>query len=150
MTHSATWDTDAPPGAVWGILADGWTFPGWVVGAARIRAVDDGWPAVGTRLHHSVGCWPLLLDDRTEVLRCVPGSALTLRARAVPFGLAEVELCLESTERGCHVEMIEHVVSWPVKLLPDAVQEWAVAPRNRECLRRLALIAERATERTRG
>ena len=50
------------------MLSDGWLYALWVVGAARMRDVDEGWPAVGTRLHHSVGTWPLLIDDTTEVL----------------------------------------------------------------------------------
>ena len=64
----------ATPEAVWDVLADGWLYPLWVVGASRMREVDDHWPAVGARLHHSVGSWPLLLDDETEVVAVVPGS----------------------------------------------------------------------------
>ncbi len=59
---------DATPEQVWKVLSDGWLYPLWVVGATRMRDVDEGWPAVGTRLHHSVGSWPLMLDDTTEVL----------------------------------------------------------------------------------
>ncbi|WP_254186274.1 SRPBCC family protein [Paenarthrobacter aromaticivorans] len=40
---------------VWNVIADGWLYSGWVVGASRIRAVDDQWPQVGSKLHHSVG-----------------------------------------------------------------------------------------------
>ena len=32
---------------VWDVLGDGWLYPLWVVGASRIRDVDDGWPAEG-------------------------------------------------------------------------------------------------------
>ena len=45
----------APPDQVWAVLADGWLYPLWVVGASRMRDVDDHWPAPGARLHHSVG-----------------------------------------------------------------------------------------------
>lgn len=38
-------DVDAPARAVWDVLADGWLYPLWVVGAARMRDVDHGWPA---------------------------------------------------------------------------------------------------------
>ena len=47
-----------------------------------MREVDDHWPAVGVRLDDSVGSWPLLLDDATEVVEVVPGSSLTLHAKA--------------------------------------------------------------------
>jgi hypothetical protein len=59
---------DAPPAEVFATLADGWTYPLWVVGAAHMRAVDPAFPAVGSKLHHSVGLWPLLIEDTTEVL----------------------------------------------------------------------------------
>ena len=37
------------------MLSDGWSYATWVVGAARIRDVDDGWPTVGTKIHHPSG-----------------------------------------------------------------------------------------------
>ena len=49
------------------MLADGWSYATWVVGAARVRDVDPGWPATGSRVHHSVGLWPLLIQDFTLV-----------------------------------------------------------------------------------
>jgi len=35
---------NAPPGVVWSMLADGWMYATWVVGAARVRLVDADWP----------------------------------------------------------------------------------------------------------
>ena len=77
------------PQRVWDVLADGWLYPLWVVGASRMREVDDSWPAVGAQLHHSVGVWPALLDDNTEVTdcdssgcsRCAPGPGRSARLR---------------------------------------------------------------------
>ena len=77
------------PDRVWDVLADGWLYPLWVVGATRMREVDDGWPAPGTRLHHSVGVWPVVINDDTEVLECDPGKRLVLRAKGWPPGEAE-------------------------------------------------------------
>ncbi len=54
---------------------DGWIYPVWVVGASRMRDVEDGWPAPGTKLHHSFGIWPLVIDDTTEVLELETESA---------------------------------------------------------------------------
>ena len=56
---------DAPPAEVFATLADGWSYPLWVVGAAHMRAVDPTFPGVGSKLHHSVGLWPLLIEDTT-------------------------------------------------------------------------------------
>ena len=43
------------------------TYSGWVVGNSRIRAVSSDWPAPGTRILHSIGAWPALIDDETVV-----------------------------------------------------------------------------------
>jgi hypothetical protein len=68
------------PEQVFAVLNDGWTYPLWVVGASRIRDVDDGWPALGTKLHHSFGVWPALIDDTTEVLKIEPGKVISPRS----------------------------------------------------------------------
>src|SRR5690349_12437363 len=86
----------ATPEQVWNVLSDGWLYPLWVVGATRMREVDDTWPDVGSRLHHSVGVWPLLVNDNTEVLDSTPGAMLKLKARTWPAGAAEVTLRLTS------------------------------------------------------
>ena len=56
------------PDRVWDVLADGWVYPVWVVGATRMRDVDRGWPELGSKLHHSAGVWPLIVSVDTEVL----------------------------------------------------------------------------------
>ena len=84
----------APVDQVFAVLADGWSYAGWVVGASRIRRVDDGFPEPGAKIHHSVGTWPLLIDDTTSVIDCDPGRRLELRVRAWPFGEGFVGLTL--------------------------------------------------------
>ena len=46
---TVTRDFDASPGDVWDVLSDGWLYPCWVVGAARMRDVDEAWPEKGSR-----------------------------------------------------------------------------------------------------
>ena len=84
------------PEHVFAVLRDGWTYPVWVVGASRMRSVDEGWPAPGTRLHDSFGAWPLLLNDTTEVLELDPGQRLVLEAGGRPIGNARVEITVEA------------------------------------------------------
>jgi hypothetical protein len=108
-----------------------------------MRQVDDSWPEVGARLHHSVGSWPLLLDDETEVLECVPGSLLRLRARAWPSGEAGVTLRLHPVGTGTEVVIEEDAESGPGRLVPKPVRDPLLTWRNSETLRRLALVAER-------
>lgn len=135
-----------PPAKVWAVLSDGWLYPSWVVGASRMRDVDDGWPAEGTRLHHSVGTWPLLIDDQTEVLAVSPGESLRLLAHAWPSGAAEVLLTLAPTTTGCSVHISEDVVRGPGLMVPRPVRQAAIGQRNQESLRRLAFIAENRRE----
>ena len=142
MTHN-TRIIDATPQKVWDVLADGWLYPLWVVGASRMREVDDHWPEVGSRIHHSVGVWPALLDDHTEVTDATPGTSLTLRARAWPAGEAAVHLRLTPAADGTEVRIEEDVVSGPGTLTPPPLRGLSLTWRNTESLRRLAFIAER-------
>ena len=137
------------PDRVWDVLADGWLYPLWVVGATRMREVDDGWPAPGTRLHHSVGVWPVVVNDDTEVLECEPGKRLVLRAQGWPPGEAEVELRLTEVEDGTEVLMLEDVTAGPARVVPKPVRAPLIAWRNTESLRRLAFLAERRASNAR-
>ena len=142
MTHN-TRIINATPQKVWDVLADGWLYPLWVVGASRMREVDDHWPQVGSRIHHSVGVWPALVDDHTEVTEATPGTSLTLRARAWPAGEAAVHLRLTAAADGTEVRIEEDVVSGPGALTPPPLRGLSLKWRNTESLRRLAFIAER-------
>jgi len=133
---------NAEPADVWAVLSDGWLYALWVVGAARMREVDDTWPAVGARLHHSVGNWPLLIDDTTSVLEVDSGHRLKLRARGWPAGEAEVELVLEPTSGGTRVTISEDAVTGPGRLVPLPLRAPMIKWRNVEALRRLALVVE--------
>ena len=139
-------DVDAPAEAVWKVLSDGWLYPLWVVGAARMRDVDEDWPSVGSELHHSVGNWPLLLDDSTEVLEVDPGRMIRLKARGWPAGAAEVLVEIESIGSASRVHIREDAVEGPGVLVPKPLRQLTIAPRNREALRRLALLAEGRAE----
>ncbi|HET9423036.1 MAG TPA: SRPBCC family protein [Nocardioides sp.] len=133
----------ATPDQVWRVLADGWLYPLWVVGATRMRDVDEHWPAVGSLLHHSVGVWPLTIDDDTEVLEATPPSLLRLRARAWPGGEAEVEIRIEPAEEGARITIREDAVKGPGVLVPSPLRQPPLAWRNSEALRRLAYLVER-------
>ena len=133
----------ATPEQVWDVLADGWLYPLWVVGASRMREVDDHWPAVGAQLHHSVGTWPLLIDDSTEVVDATPGAMLTLRARAWPTGEASVTIRLAAVGTETEVTIEEDAASGPARLIPKPARDLPLTWRNVETLRRLAYIAER-------
>jgi hypothetical protein len=133
---------EALPDQVWDVLSDGWLYPVWVVGATRMRDVDTTWPAVGSRLHHSAGVWPLVVSDSTEVLAEKPGTFLHLRARGWPLGEAEVKIHLSAHGSGTLVRIEEDVASGPGRLVPEPLRAASIKVRNVETLRRLAFIAE--------
>ncbi len=132
----------AAPDRVWDVLADGWFYSGWVVGASHIRRVEPGWPQVGTQLHHSVGSWPVMVSDTTKVLESKPGERLVLQARGWPLGEARVELDLAADGDGCRVTMTETPTHGPGQWLHNPLQDKALDARNRESLARLADMVE--------
>ena len=135
-------DVEAPVDAVWAVLADGWSYAGWVVGASHIRDVDTGWPKPGTRIHHSVGPWPLVIQDITEVVRCEPSRLLELDARLWPAGAARITFTLRArSESLTEVRMTEKVVRGPSAFMPSFLQDILLTPRNKETLQRLDALA---------
>jgi hypothetical protein len=136
-------EISAPAQTVFDVLSDGWLYASWVVGASRIRAVDEQWPAVDSRIHHSFGSWPLIIDDTTHVTVSKPPRALALVARGWPVGEATVELEIEPLSTGSSlVTMREDATKGPGRLVPKPLRQLGIAPRNAESLRRLAYLAE--------
>ena len=140
---AATREVSASRQQVWDVMADGWTYAQWVVGNSRTRAVDSHWPQPGSAIRHSVGVWPLVINDQTAVESCTPNEELVLRAGLGWLGAAQVTLRLSDIPSGCRIEMIEKPVEGPMGLIPNRLALAAFYPRNRECLLRLAAMAER-------
>jgi hypothetical protein len=138
----------APSAAIWDVLADGWLYPLWVVGASRMREVDSTWPEPGSRLYHSVGAWPLLINDNTEVTQSRPHEYLALRGRGWPAGEVDVEIHLRPASGGTEVVIEEDAAAGPGVLIPQPVRGLTFRWRNVETLRRLAYIAERRSRPT--
>ena len=132
----------APPERVWAVLADGWLYAGWVVGAAHIRRVEPGWPAAGARLHHKVGPWPLTIADTTSSLSADPPRELVLRARGWPLGEATVRIVVEADGDGSVVTMEETPSAGPGAWVHNRVTDAALRARNTESLARLRDMAE--------
>lgn len=132
----------APPEAIFDVLANGWLFPVWVVGASRMRDVEDSWPAVGAKLHHSIGNWPALINDTTSMLEWNPPLRAALQARLWPVGEATVTLEVEPVAEGSKVTMTEVPTRGPMTLLPRPLVDVSFKVRNTETLRRLAYLAE--------
>ncbi|MCP2636593.1 SRPBCC family protein [Microbacterium sp. HD4P20] len=130
------------PEAVFEVLGDGWLYPSWVVGASRMREVDESWPMAGSELHHSVGVWPALIDDTTAVQEFIPARRMVMRARGWPLGEARVTIDVKPRGEGCVVRIQEEAVAGPARLIPTPLMDVLLSWRNAETLHRLAYLAE--------
>ncbi len=138
----------APPEKVFAILSDGWTYSDWVVGTTHIRDVDPDFPAVGSRIHHKAGPWPMSLHDETVVLRCEPPRRLVLRPKLRPLGEMTVAITLTPDGAGkTRVTLREDTSGGPLLWVRTKINDLLLHGRNREALRRLADIAEKRGER---
>jgi len=142
---TTTRSVSATPEQVWEVLADGWLYPLFVVGASRMRDVDESWPAVGAKLHHSVGTWPLLIDDTTEVVEVEEGKRVLLLARGWPAGQAHVDISLQPDGDATVVTIVEDATAGPGLLVPKPLRDVQLHWRNIETLRRLAFVVEGRT-----
>lgn len=134
---------DCAPEDVFEVLSDGWLYGMWVVGAARVRRVEGPWPEPGACIHHSIGAWPVLLSDVTEVARSERPGLLELTAKAWPAGEARVVItCRPHGEGRTEVTIEEWAVAGPATLLPRPLQDLVLHPRNAETLLRLSHLAE--------
>jgi uncharacterized protein YndB with AHSA1/START domain len=132
---------DAPPEAVWAVLADPTTYEYWVVGNKTVRRHDPHWPQPGAEFHHKVGFGPLAVKDKTVSLEAVPPKRLVMQVRALPVGVGVVTFELEPAGSGTLVRMGERVDSGPAKLLAPVLDR-LIHVRNAETLRRLRRLAE--------
>ena len=130
------------PEDVFGVLADGWVFPTWVVGASRMRDVDESFPEVGSMLHHSFGLWPAVVDDTTTVREWDPPHRMVMAPAGWPFGEALVTIEVKPRGEGCVVRLTETATRGPASLIPAPFLNAVLRVRNREALLRLAFAAE--------
>jgi hypothetical protein len=136
------------PEDVFEVLSDGWLYPSWVVGASRMREVDETWPMAGAELHHSFGVWPALIDDKTVVEEFIPSRMMVMRARGWPIGEARVTIDVKTRGDGCVVRIQEEAIAGPGRVIPQQLLDIPLHWRNNETLHRLAYLAEgRAADR---
>jgi carbon monoxide dehydrogenase subunit G len=134
-------EIQAPPDRVWAVLGDPHCYDEWVVGAQDVRAADESWPAVGSKLHHSTGIGPLTVDDETSVEAAEPPTRLVLLAKVGTAGAFRVTLELRATPAGTTVLMHEEAVAGLAGHTPGA--DTAIHTRNEFSLSRLKALAER-------
>jgi hypothetical protein len=130
------------PEDVFEVLGDGWLYPSWVVGASRMREVDETWPMAGAELHHSFGVWPALINDKTVVEEFVPSRSMVMRARGWPVGEARVTIEVKPRGDESVVRIQEEAIAGPGRFVPRQLMDVMLHWRNAETLHRLAYLAE--------
>jgi uncharacterized protein YndB with AHSA1/START domain len=132
-----------PPEAVWEALSDPSGYEYWVVGSKVIRDAEPGFPAPGTKFHHTIGFGPLTLDDHTEVLEAERPGLLKLRAKGRPLGTASVTLRMTPEDGGTMVEIVERPDGPYAFLNANPLLHVFTKVRNAESLMRLEELALR-------
>ena len=131
-----------PPEQVWDVLADGFSYSRWVVGTQEIRAVDDGWPAVGTSIHYTVGLGPLHFQGRTTSRVVEEGRRLGLEADASSLGTARIMIELLPWGEDTVVVLDEHPLRGPGYRLHNTVSDALLLLRGRPMVKNLARLVE--------
>ena len=132
---------DAPPPAVWDVLADPPSYEEWVVGSKEIRDHDRHWPAPGSEFHHKVGFGPFAVKDKSVSLEAQPSLRLVMNVRALPVGHGIATFELREDGAATVVVMTEHGAGGPANLLWP-VFDPLIKLRNAETLRRLKRLSE--------
>jgi uncharacterized protein YndB with AHSA1/START domain len=136
-----------PPEAIWDALADPGNYGYWVVGSKLIRDVEPGWPAPGTKFHHTIGFGPLKVSDHTVALESEPPRLLKLRAKGRPLMTATVTLELVPRQSGTLVRISERPDGVFAVFALNPLVHIATKLRNSESLMRLEELALRRTAR---
>ncbi|HEX8688891.1 MAG TPA: SRPBCC family protein [Solirubrobacterales bacterium] len=132
---------DASPERCFEVLSDPRSYAYWVVGSRQIRDADPDWPAVGSRLHHTVAFG---LRDHTEVEEVVPNRKLRLRAKVRPLGTAMVTVTMRSENEGTALRLEEGPADAASRLLFNPVADKLLHARNETSIDRLRKLVERS------
>jgi len=133
---------EAPPEAVFAVLADPERYEDWVVATSETSAAAGRWPEEGSSLRYRVGVGPLTVSDVTEVVESDPPSRLLLRARMHRLGETAIALELEPDGSGTRVVMTEEPVEGLVDAVHNRVSDAVLSKRNVLTLSRLRTLAE--------
>ena len=138
---------DAPPDAVFDVLADAGSYAHWVVGSSEIRGVEGDWPEPGSKFHHTQGFFGVGLKDSTLSVVANRPRQLVMEVRFRPIMVGKVEFRLRPNGRGTHVTMIEYPIRGPLARIHNPLFDRAFWARNVETLRRLRKLAEQRATR---
>ena len=138
---------EAPPEAVFAVLADPAAYGAFVVGSKHVRRFEPTFPELGSCFHHSLGVGPFMLRDKSCVEEVEDGRRLVLLAHMRPLAVNRVAFTLRPVEEGTEVEVEEYPVKGPMAAVWNPAFEAVMGLRNQEMLRRLKRVVERRLAR---
>lgn len=127
-----------PPEEVFGHLLDPWEYPRWLLGASKMRAVDEEWPEVGALFHHTVGWGPCKISDTSRIEAIDPPHRLVLYVRATPLVQGRVTFTLVPADGGGTLLTLQEEPALAIGNLVRPVLDPATHLRNRRSLHQLA------------
>ncbi len=130
---------DASAERCFDVLCDPRSYAYWVLGSRQIRDADADWPAVGSKLHHTVAAG---IQDHTEVEEVVPNRKLRLRAKVRPLGTAMVTVTMRPEDGGTTLCLEEGPADLASRLLFNPVADKLLHARNEVSIDRLRKLAE--------
>lgn len=133
-------NTSASPDQVWRVLANGWLFPSWAIGATQVCKVDGDWPSADSRLQHAIGRGLFALRSETRVLASRPARMLKVLTEGWPSGGSELTVTVIPAETGTSLRLEELVVA-PTNGLAPIVNTMLLQWRTTQALRGLDLLA---------
>jgi len=125
------------PDQVFAHLTNPWEYPKWLLGASKMRDVDDSWPAVGSNFHHRVGIGPIKVNDRSQVLEIDPPRKLVLLVKARPLFQGKVTFTVEPDGDGSLLTL-EEEPAFPGASLVRPLVDPPTHARNEKSLENLA------------
>jgi len=135
---------NAPAEQVFDVLLDPTAYVEWVVGAHKLRAIDDDWPAPGSAFHHQLAKSSGGVKDKTVLVSFDRPKSIVLKAYARPAGIADVAIQVMPANGGCIVTIEEKLAAESGRSALNPVLRPLLHLRNVESLRRLeTTVAER-------
>jgi uncharacterized protein YndB with AHSA1/START domain len=130
------------PDEVFDHLLNPWEYPQWLLGASRMRGVDDDWPAVGSKFHHVVGWGPLKVADHSRIDEIDRPRKLVLYVKATPLVQGKVTFTLDEVDGGTLLTLKEEPAIAAANVLRPALDPPTHA-RNKKSLQQLADLMRR-------
>ena len=128
---------------VFNTVSDPKTYPDWLVGAQRIRHVENGFSEPGDKFDHSVGpTEDVTVDDSTYLVESQGHRRLVLEVHAGPIA-GEVEFVFKKHSSATEVTMRERPAGAGVVLTP--LIRPVLGLRNRRSLQQLARYVENSS-----